>query len=431
MRPRRMLLVYALSAVFATASLASARTMTLDDCIEHALETRESIIRARGFESTANADKRAALGAFLPRINASYSWGKSQELDGFFGSAIGTSPTSKSTRVSASMDILDVTNFFNYFGARADAASASLNVIDSEDDLIYSVKTTYYAYLANVEAVDVQQQAVERSQEQLKLIQSRFDLGSANRSEVLRQQVLLGNDQLALLRAENAVVTSRANLAFTIGIDPNSDVEFQTDATANGYDGTLDEALAYGLNNEPGLMAARKDISASKNAVRSRWASYLPQFGVSADVTRSEGATFIQGIGSIDTEFNTRSWSFGITWNIFDGFNRERNLTSARVTLNNSRAAEADTRNFVVSEIKSAYFAIEQQRQARDVAQTNVDAAEEDMKITQEKYNLGAATILDLLTAQVNLQEAQRSLVQATFDLNLAISRLEAAMGKR
>ena len=57
-------------------------------------------------------------------------------------------------------------------------------------------------------------------------------------------------------------------------------------------------------------------------------------------------------------------------------------------------------------------------------------AAEEDLKITQEKYNLGAATILDLLDAQVSLKEAQVALIQVDFGLNLAIAQLENAMGK-
>lgn len=442
MRLRRMMLVYALIAVFATASLASARTMTLDECIEHALKTRESIIRARSAESLAGANRLAALGAFLPTIDASYVWSKGEEWDiappnvirDDTGAVIATSDEqtigpNKTLGVDASMWFFNLTTWFNYFGARADKEAASLNVLDSEDDLIFAVKTAYYAYLASAEAVDVQQQAVERAQEQLKLIQSRFDLGSANRSEVLRQKVQVGNDQLALLQAENSVVTTRANLAYTIGVDPNGNVEFATDAEERAYDGTLDEALGYGLNNEPGLQAVQKDVSASKHAVRSRWSEYLPRLAGFATFDEFNGTQAFPVV--FERESKTARWGFQVTWNIFDGFNRERNVTSAKVSLNNARAAEADTRNFLVSEIKSAYFEIQQQMKAKELAGQNVEASTEDMKITQEKYNLGAATILDLLTAQVTLQEAQLSLVQAIFDLNLAVSRLEQAIGKR
>ena len=59
-------------------SVTATDVLTLDDCIELALQNRASIIAARGRESLAGATKRAALGAFLPRLNASYSYSKSK-----------------------------------------------------------------------------------------------------------------------------------------------------------------------------------------------------------------------------------------------------------------------------------------------------------------------------------------------------------------
>jgi outer membrane protein TolC len=69
-------------------------------------------------------------------------------------------------------------------------------------------------------------------------------------------------------------------------------------------------------------------------------------------------------------------------------------------------------------------------KQQRTVAEETVASATEDIKITQEKYNLGAATILDLLDAQVSLKRAEVSLISVDFDLNRAIASLEKSMGK-
>ena len=87
--------------------------------------------------------------------------------------------------------------------------------------------------------------------------------------------------------------------------------------------------------------------------------------------------------------------------------------------------------HWTVSEVKIAYTDIEQVKQQREVSTENVKAAEEDLRITQEKYNLGSATILDLLDAQVSVKQAQVQLIQAEFDLNLAVAKLEKAMGKK
>jgi len=443
---------------------ALSKELTLDDCIELALKNRASIIAARGAETLAKWNQRTALGAFLPRVDASYSYAnskitdiKSDELsptgyeyfidtlvinsDTF--EVIGGTPTgfevveieledqdrsSKSLDVGASISLFDLSNWFNYVGARTDRAKARLDVIGSEQDLIYGVKASYYAYLAMVENVAVQEQAVERSKEQLKLIESKFELGSAAKSDVLKQKVRYGNDKLSLLTGQNAVVTTKADLAYTIGVDPGGDVEFSTDYSVREFHGTLQEAMNFGLEHEPGLLAAQKEVNAAKHAVRSRWSEYLPKLSGFASVGWSDGT---RG-DTVTFNFSSRSTTYGfqITYNIFDGFWRERNVSQARIYRNNAMAGLADTRNLVSREIKTAYLDIERLKEQKKVAQENVDAAEEDMKITQEKYKLGAATILDLLDAQVSVKQAQVSLIKADFDLNLAIAKLKHAMGK-
>ena len=115
---------------------------------------------------------------------------------------------------------------------------------------------------------------------------------------------------------------------------------------------------------------------------------------------------------------------------LFDGFFRESQITRYKVALNDRRAELVDTRNYTVNVIKAAYSDIERLREQVKVSEENVNAADEDLKISQEKYRLGAATILDLLDAQVSLKEAQMSMIQSEFDLNLAIANLENAMGK-
>ncbi len=448
----------------------AAELLTLDDCIELALKNRASIIAAKGREQLAGANKRASLGAFLPRVDMSYRYSESssrnvksdielqnvryyrdsvevfdRDTDTSLGYQFGVSPevissyimeidlpdqegSNKSFDISANMSLFNLSNWFNYAGSKASLAKAKLDVIGSEQDLIYSVKVSYYSYLAVLKNVEVQNRAVERSTEQLKLIQSKYDLGSASKSDVLKQKVQVGNDRLALLTAQNEINSGRASLAYTIGLDPNSDVGFSTEYSMREYSGTLEEAMIYGLEHNPGLLSSEKNVDIYKHSVRSRKAKYLPTLSGFGALTYSDGT---QG-DTATFNFSSRSTTFGfqVNFNIFDGFIREYNLTSAKVNYNTARAEYADWRNFTSQSIKSKYLDIERLKEKQNVSKENVEAASEDLKITQEKYNLGAATILDLLDAQVSLKRAQVSLIKADFDLNLAISNLENAMGK-
>lgn len=457
----KLLILFLLSAIMVGGNSFAQDKLSLNDCIELALKNRASIIAARGNEQLANAGKRAALGAFLPRVSASYSYGKGKETNIDPANALATDymtvldttivgndtaidastvataydmtdeqdiGPSKTLSISANMSIIDFSNIFSYADAKKSAKAAHLDVIKSEQDLIYSVKVSYYAYLANVENVDVQEEAVKRSEEQLKLIQSRYDLGSASLSDVLKQKVQFGNDQLSLLTAKNSVVTSKASLSYTIGIDPNKDVEYSSEYEERQYGGTLDEAIGFGMEHEPGFLSTQMNVEAAKSGVKSSYMRYLPTLSASASYSKFNG-TQAYPI-SFDYSSNTMRYGFTVSWNIFDGFSREYSVTQSKIRRNNAMAQLADQKNYLTSNIKTAYYAIEQQRQSKEIASANVESAQEDLKITQEKYNLGAATILDLLDAQVSLKEAQVSMIKADFDLNLAVAQLDNAMGK-
>ena len=453
-----------LAVIFAiglTTARAETKVLTLDDCIEIALEKRASIVRARGGADQAGAEKLAALGAFLPSLRASYSYSKGKETnidppnarateyaDAFDTTVIGSDTAidaisvpvayditdqqdkgpSKNLYLRADIDLFNPSSWFNYSAASASKARAELNVLASEQDLISSVKISFYAYLASAQNVDVQEEAVKRSAEQLKLIESRYELGSAAKSDVLKQKVQYGTDQLSLLRATNGVIQAEADLAYTIGLDPREDIVFSTDYRVQEYTGTLDDAIGFSMTNNPGLLANQKAADQAKHSVRAAKSFYLPTVSAYADYSRFNGTQAYPV--TFDYSSNSRTYGLSISYGIFDGFVREQRVTAARVSRNNALADLADMRNSTVSSVKSSYLEIDQLKKQREVSQENVAAAEEDLRITQEKYNLGAATILDLLNAQVSLKEAQVALIQVQFDLNLAIARLENAMGK-
>ena len=68
------------------------------------------------------------------------------------------------------------------------------------------------------------------------------------------------------------------------------------------------------------------------------------------------------------------------------------------------------------------------QRVAVQVA--SVAAAQEDVRVQQQRYNIGASTLLDLITSQVALATAEQALIQARYDYRIARAQLEALIGR-
>lgn len=412
--------------------------LTLDDCIEIALRVRGTVLQTRGAEEIAAAGKLSALGAFLPRVAASYSYSKGDVTDIIEDEPDSTGqivPVSKPDRdsenkrlsIGADVALINVPNWFSYAGDRNNHKASQLDVIASELDLVYSVKSAYFSYLANVENVETNEEALKRSREQLKLIESKYDLGSASLSDVLKQRVQVGTDRIELLRAQNAITSSKANLAYTVGLDPIREYSFASVASAVEYDGTLEDAVATGLANSPVLGSSEATVGAASKYVNAALAGYLPTVSGSWDYSRFDGLQ----LGQFSSEQTSTSIGFSVGWNIFDGFLREESVVRQKVFRNNARAAHADNTNFVIQNIKTAYLNVSLYKEQTEVAQQTVESASEDLKITQEKYNLGAATILDLLESQVALKRAEQQLISADFNQKTAIADLQRWIGGR
>jgi TolC family type I secretion outer membrane protein len=418
---------------------AYSKTLTLEDCIELALKNHPDIVGAKEQVKVANGNVWQAFGAFLPSISAGGSVSESHTeitYDTVSYAGIDTLIQSGGINknygvgVSASLTLFNGgQNIFNYLGSKADKSYYDYLREQTEQNLILTVKTTYFAYLAALKTKEIREEAVKRGEEQYKLASSRFEVGSASKSDVLKAKVQYGSDKLDLLAAENGIRIARSNLAYLIGVDVNSDIDFSTDYKASQYLGSEDEAMKFGLAHHPGLLAQEKNLQAAKYDVRSTRGQYFPTITVSLNRNWSNKYWHeLNDFRDIDAAWSIQT---SLNFTIFGNFSRKASMTRAKATLNNARADYYYSRNNVANEIKKAYLDMTRAKEALALAEENEAAAREDMNIVKEKYNLGAATILELLDAQVSLITAQNDKIQADFDYNLAVAQLENAMGRK
>ncbi len=438
---------------------ASAVTLSLDDCIEQALKNNQNVIRARNNVKNADGAVLNSFGAFLPSVDVGGGYRKTitDEYNyfppaefipydtGLIGDTVivdslyalptseatgGGSSSSWSASISAGITLFNGgRNYYNYKGAKADKKYYDYTAEATEQDLIYQVKAQYFVYLKTLDQNKTAVEAVKRGEEQLKLAQSKYEVGSASKSDVLKAKVQYGNDRLSLISAENAVKVEHANLAYLIGLDVNSDVDFSSDYKPKSYDGTEMDAIKFGMAHHPGLLANDYNLMAAKYDVRSTRGRYFPTWTL--NVSRGWSNPTWSGLTKFSSEDASWSISSSISLPLFENFSHKRDIIRSKATYNNAKADYFYRKNQVALDIKEAFLYINRSNQALQVARDNVNAAAEDMSLVQEKYNLGAATILELLDAQVSLITAENSEIEAVFDYNLAVAKLENAIGVR
>jgi outer membrane protein len=99
----------------------------------------------------------------------------------------------------------------------------------------------------------------------------------------------------------------------------------------------------------------------------------------------------------------------------------------------NERIAEARARDATIAArvaVESAADEISSASRRVTIADRSVSLAREDLRVQEERYAIGVATILDLQTSQVALSDAEVAAVRARQALGTAVARLEAILGQ-
>ncbi|HET7380803.1 MAG TPA: TolC family protein, partial [Gaiellales bacterium] len=133
--------------------------------------------------------------------------------------------------------------------------------------------------------------------------------------------------------------------------------------------------------------------------------------------------------GFNDGNRNLNQLRIGLSWTLFNGLQREQATALSANNLDLARAQAADTRRQVDAQLTQQLATVFTAHAQITIAGADVAAATEAARVQQERYRLGAATLLDLLTAQANLTQAQVSEVQARYNYLIARAQLEALVG--
>jgi outer membrane protein len=237
--------------------------------------------------------------------------------------------------------------------------------------------------------------------------------------------VEFGNARIDLLRAQADLATAQANLGRQIGVDGL--VRAILDSILPSLPDTA-ELRRSALSTAPVVEVADANASAARAMVWSARAQYWPSLVVSYNNNR-------QGSENPSWPFfsnfpETFQWRFGLSLPLLNGFNREANQVSASVDRDIAVAMAADTRRMVNALVTQQLAVLGTAFQQIGIADENIAAAREDLRVQAERYRVGAATILDLLTSQAALTQAEVNGIQTRFSYLIARAQLEATVGR-
>jgi len=409
-----------------------AEKLNLDDCINIALERNVSLASSRYSLDLARQSVWDAYGSWLPQF--SLSAGYSYYEQGGASQYQYTSPISRT--YSKSLNVRHNLfrwggNYFNlkyYLNMRK---AGEHNLTQSELETIDLVKNYYFSALKYQGLLTVAEQAVGTAEHNLELVQARFDLGSANQSELLKAKVQLLSNKSSLEAAKKNGAVSLAELNNAMNRPATAPLELDDRVDTLAVAEDFQSAMKFAEENHPSILSARAELTAARYQRLNARSSFLPS--VSWSASRSWSVDSVSNWGSFDGD--NANWYFGLnfSWDIpfLDGFSTKTAHSRATAAHKLAGLTLESTINSVGLSIQTALLDINNARANLYLYEESLRSAEEDMQIAQERYNLGAATVLDLLDAEKNLADARNSFVSAKFDFNLAVSALDKAVGRR
>ena len=406
--------------------------VTLDEAIRRAQVAQPSVVQAQGAVGRAAAQYRSSWGAFIPSVNLNSSYGTSysngpSRVNQITGEVIAGASYAQSisNSVSASVDLF--TGFRR--GAQMDAArsnesAAAAGLLDAQYQTALSAKQTFFGALAAYELVRVRELSLRRAGEQLSVSVAKLQAGSATRSDSLRSLVNLGNAQLNLLTANNAVVTTEAELGRLVGTDgpvralPDSAYLLVVNITDTAAIRTEAE------NNSPAVLVAQAQADAAKANLKASKAAWWPQLNLSGRYAYNGNS------GQDYTFFDSRSATLALSYPLFNQFQRDQSIVTASTNYDATVSVAADARRQVDASLTTRLAQLEGARVQIDITATSLQAATEDLRVNQERYRVGAATIVDVLSSQEALSQAEVDVIQARYNYLLAKAQIEALIGR-
>ncbi|MEP6686709.1 MAG: TolC family protein [Gemmatimonadales bacterium] len=408
------------------------RVVTLADAIKLAERTQPSMVQAQSGVRTAAAQRRNAWGNFLPSLSASSSAseffsGGANRVDPVTGQLTSGNSTNRSvsTSLSASVDLF--TGFrrgAELQAAKAGQVEADASLVDARFQQALATTNVFFDALSATQLVGVREASVRRADEQLKVSISKLHAGSATRSDSLRSLVTLGTARLNLIQAQTDLATSEADLARQVGevgrVRALDDSSFHWLLAAVDTVGLRTEAES----RSPRIQSAVANASVARANVRASRAAYWPSLTLGANTgwnaSRTNDYAFL----------NQRAVSLQLSWQLFNRFDRELAIAQREASYDIAQATAADERRAVQAELTARLAELDAARSKIDITVTSVAAATEDLRVQQERYRLGVSTIVDVLTSQEALNQAEVDVVNARFDYLRAKAQLDALLGR-
>ena len=408
----------------AAQSAAAQQKITFDDAIAIALRQNTALRQAENTASLSGATVTQRKNALLPTLSLSSSSAQNigRNFNASEGAVITQTTQSASLGLSSAVTLFDgLRNVRQLEQARLDESASTSELARAKQTTVFTVASDFLTLVTAQGQLAVQRENLAAQEAQEKQLSALVAAGARPISDLYVQQATTASARSNVVSSERSVELGRIALIQTLQLDPRGTFDFVSPtapASSNGVrqfalDSLLDRAFAARTD----LMADAARVDAATQGARAATAGRLPTVSLSAGYnTAYSSATAL----SLADQLNQRrggSIGIGVSFPLFDRGATSIATQQAKIQEDNARLALQNTRQTIALEVRRAYLDYESTKQQLTVALAQQKAADLAVSATQQRYQIGSSTLLELTQARASQLQAASAVVTARYTL--------------
>jgi outer membrane protein TolC len=404
--------------------------LTLDEVIERALAVSPLVASGNGGVQIARSYKKTTIGAYIPTLVATSAATRIGPATTAAGSSVGGSGQSSSQTfgLAAAVDLFTGgRREANQAVARADLRAAGSTLVSDRFVVMLSAQQGFYEVIRANDLMEVARGGLAEAEQLLKFTTSMFRAGTVTRSDFLRAQLQATMMQEQLLAATDTLIAASYNLGWIVGADGAVGVRPDS-ASESIRPMALDDTSIVRLAVEasPSVAVADAVAAATRAALRAARTYYVPTISATAGRNWAGSSTVVSGAPR-------PGWAVtvGTSFPLFSGFQREDAVTRAQAAAYIARVSLADTRRFARANAAQLLGSLTTTTAAISLGAEAIRSAREDLRVQTARYRAGISTMLDVLTSEAALLQAEYSLALSRHRYHITRAALEALVGRR
>ncbi|MBC7863483.1 MAG: TolC family protein [Bacteroidia bacterium] len=408
--------------------------LTLEKAIEIALKNNYSITIAKNESAIAKNNVTRGNAGFLPdvTINSAMSFSSNDTKQEFNnGGSVnkkGAQSQSTSTGVALNWILFDGMKMFATYNKLKDLngmgeANAKMQI----ENTLVQVIEIYYDVVRQKQLILAADSTLAIYNERVKISETKWKIGKSAKTDLLQAQVDRNAQRSVKLKlnANLSVLKIKLNQLLIQKSETEFDVE---DEIKINETLALDEMKNKAVSQNTSLLYYKKNISMNEFTLKETRSFYYPKIGFVANynfakTTNQAGLLlFSRNLG----------WNTGITasWNIFSGFNHNRNTSNAKISVLDSKLMFDDKKTEIESSVQLYYKNYSAALELLKLEEETTQLAKENAQVSLERFRLGEATTLEIKEAQKSYEDAMARLVQARYDAKVAETELMKLKGE-